>query len=51
LGLAKPCPVTNPAQLLDGDAAPGAFSLGHDAPADLVIDISGKPPLLTSALL
>ena len=31
LGLAKPYPLTDAAQLLDSNAAPGAFSLGHDA--------------------
>ena len=31
LGLAKPYPLTDPRQLFDGDTAPGALSLGHDA--------------------
>jgi hypothetical protein len=50
LGLKKPYPVANAAQLFDGDAAPGAFSLGHDAFADLVIDVRGEPGFLTAPL-
>ena len=42
LGLAKPYPVTDSRQLLDSDAAPGAFSLGHDAFTDLVVNVGAK---------
>jgi hypothetical protein len=51
LGLAKPYPVTDPRQFFDGDTVPGAFSLGHDAFGDLVIDVGGEPGLLATALL
>ena len=48
LGLAKPYPVANPRQFLAGDAASGAFSLGHDAFGDLVIDIGGEARFLSA---
>jgi len=51
LGLTKPYPLADAAQLLNGDAAPGAFSLDHDAFRDLVVNVGGKPSLLATALL
>ena len=51
LGLAKPYPVTDPRQLFDGDAASGAFSLGHDAFGDLVVDVCGEARLRAALLL
>ncbi|MCE7010369.1 hypothetical protein LWC34_47335 [Kibdelosporangium philippinense] len=51
LGFAKPYPLADTRQLLDGDSAPGAFSLGHDALTDLVVHISGEPRLLSAAFL
>ncbi|MBE1469677.1 hypothetical protein H4W33_008751 [Kibdelosporangium phytohabitans] len=51
LGLAKPYPLADATEVLDGDAAPGAFSLGHDALADLVVDVGGDPLLFAAALL
>jgi hypothetical protein len=51
LGLSKPYPLADTAQLLDGYAAPGAFSLGHDALTDVVIDIGGEPMLFAASLL
>nr|CEL18699.1 transposase IS200-family protein [Kibdelosporangium sp. MJ126-NF4]CTQ98183.1 transposase IS200-family protein [Kibdelosporangium sp. MJ126-NF4] len=51
LGLAKPYPRADANEILDGDAASGAFSLGHDTFADLMVHISGEPGLLTTAFL
>src|SRR5258705_3383954 len=51
LGLAKPYPVTDPRQFFDGDAASGAFSHGHDAFGNLVIDVGGEPGLFATPLL
>jgi hypothetical protein len=51
LGLAKPYPRPDPAQLLDGDTAPGAFSLGHDAFRNLMVDVSGELRLVPATLL
>ena len=50
LGLAKPCPLTDPRQFFDGDTTSGASSLGHDAFRDLVIDVGGEPRLLAAPL-
>lgn len=51
LGLAKPYPVADSRQLLVGDPASGAFSLGHDALGDPVVDVGGEPGLLAAAFL
>ena len=48
LGLAKPYPRTDPRQLFDGDTAPGALRLGHDAFGDLMIDVGGEAGLFTA---
>jgi hypothetical protein len=50
LGPAKPYPFADSTQLLDGNPAPGAFGLGHDALADLMIDVGRESPLLATAL-
>ena len=50
LGLAKPYPVTDPRQLFDSDTASGAFSLGHDATGNLVIQVGGKTGLFAASL-
>ena len=50
LGLTKPYPCPDPAQLLDGDAAPGALRLGHDAFRDLMVDVGGEAGLLAARL-
>jgi hypothetical protein len=47
LGLAKPYPRTDPRQLFDGDTAPGALRLGHDAFGDLMIDVGREAGLFT----
>jgi hypothetical protein len=51
LGLAKPYPIADTAQLLDGNAAPGAFSLGHDTFADIVVDICCEALLFATTFL
>jgi hypothetical protein len=51
LGLAKPYPLTDPRQFFDGDTVPGAFSLGHDAFGDLVVDVGGEAGLLAAPFL
>ncbi len=50
LGLAKPYPVPDAAQLLDSDSASGAFSLGHDALADAMVDVRRKSSFFATAL-
>ncbi len=50
LGPTKPYPLADAAQLLNGDAAPGAFSLGHDAFRDPVINVGRKPGLNATSL-
>src|SRR5438874_4149754 len=50
LGLAKPYPFADSTQLLDGNTASGAFGLGHDALADLMIDVGSEPLLLATTL-
>ena len=51
LGLTKPYSRPDPVQLLDGDTAPGALRLGHDAFGNLVVDIGGEAGLLAASLL
>ena len=51
LGLAKPYPVTDTAQLLDSNAAPGAFSLGHDAFTYPVVNVARETCLPATSLL
>ena len=51
LGLTKPYPRPDPRQLFDGDTAPGALSLSHDAFTDLVVDVGGEPRLLAAPFL
>ena len=50
LGLAEPYPPADAAQVLQGDAASGAFSLGHDALGDDVVGVGGEPGFLTRPL-
>jgi hypothetical protein len=50
LGLAKPYPLTDSRQFFDGNTAFGAFSLGHDAFRNLVIDIGGEAGFSSSPL-
>lgn len=50
-GLAEPDPIADAFEILDGDAASGAFSHSHDALADDVIGIRGKARLLAAAPL
>ena len=51
LGFAKPYPRPDPRQLLDGDTAPGALRLGHDAFTDLVVDVGGEAASLRRRFL
>ena len=51
LGLTKPYPRPDPRQLFDGDPAPGALRLGHDAFRYLMVEVGGEAGLLTAALL
>jgi hypothetical protein len=51
LGLAKPYPFADARQVLQGDPATGAFSLGHHIFRDLVVDVLRPPRLLTPPLL
>ena len=37
-----------PAQLFDGDTAPGALRLGHDALGNLMVDVGGKTGLFAA---
>jgi hypothetical protein len=37
--------------LFDGDAASGALRLGHDAFGNLMVSVSGEPPLFAAAFL
>jgi hypothetical protein len=50
LGLAKPYPLADSTQLLDGNTPSGAFGLGHDALADPMVDVGSEPPLLAATL-
>jgi hypothetical protein len=45
-----PYPRANPRQVFGGNAAPGAFGLGHDAFGDLVVGVLGMPCFFTAAL-
>ena len=40
LGLTVPYPCADAGEVFQGDAAPGAFSLGHDVLGDAVIDVT-----------
>lgn len=51
LGLAKPYPVADAAQLFDGDTAPGAFSLDHNAFRNRVINVGSEASLFSTPLL
>lgn len=51
LGLAKPYPSTDPRQPLDSDTAFGAFSLGHNAFADLMVQVSDESRLTAASFL
>jgi hypothetical protein len=39
LGLAEPCPLADTGQVFESDPVTGAFSLGHDAFGDAVVDV------------
>ncbi|BBC33303.1 hypothetical protein SGFS_045970 [Streptomyces graminofaciens] len=45
MGLAEPYPVADALEFFEGQAAPGAFSLGHDRLGDDVVLVGGVPRL------
>ena len=47
LGLPKPYPFADAPEVFQGNAAPGALSLSHDALADAVVDVACKAMFLT----
>lgn len=51
LGLAEPYPLPDSAQVFQGDAGRGAFSLGHDLFRDDVVDVRGVPRFLAAPVL
>ena len=51
LGLAEPYPCADAPQVLQGDPASGAFSLGHDALSNDMVGAGGEPGFLPCPFL